>query len=140
MSIITQPTIVRTADNTIDLAADFNDLNLKAKTLADDVVAFVEAAAEDLDIAATVIQGVTQKVLADTIVAKDEAIAAKGEAEAARTISSSAAASAQSAANNAVAVVTGGTASLTPAAGKIPIAGETGTLDPAWFPLFLSAL
>ena len=36
---------------------------------------------------------------------------------------------AQTAANNAVAVVTGGTASLTPSAGKIPIAGDSGKID-----------
>ena len=40
---------------------------------------------------------------------------------------------AQSAAD-AVAVVTGGTASLTPEAGKIPISGADGTIDPAWLP------
>ena len=39
---------------------------------------------------------------------------------------------AQTAANNAVAVVTGGTASLTPAAGKIPIAGASGKIDTEW--------
>ncbi len=48
---------------------------------------------------------------------------------------------AQQAAANAVAVVTGGTASLVPAAGKIPIAGASGLLDPAWIdPLPGSAL
>ncbi|MBP8290851.1 MAG: hypothetical protein KAX51_13805, partial [Chromatiaceae bacterium] len=48
---------------------------------------------------------------------------------------------AQQAAANAVAVVTGGTASLTPEAGKIPIAGASGTLDPTWIdPLPGSAL
>jgi hypothetical protein len=48
---------------------------------------------------------------------------------------------AQQASANAVAVVTGGTASLVPAAGKIPLAGASGTLDPAWIdPLPGSAL
>ncbi|MBP8290023.1 MAG: hypothetical protein KAX51_09505, partial [Chromatiaceae bacterium] len=48
---------------------------------------------------------------------------------------------AHQAAANAVAVVTGGTASLVPAAGKIPLAGASGTLDPAWIePLPGSAL
>lgn len=45
----------------------------------------------------------------------------------------SATAAAQSAAD-AVYVVTGGTASLTPEAGKIPIAGANGLIDPAWLP------
>lgn len=42
------------------------------------------------------------------------------------------AAAAQTAQNNAVAVVTGGTASLTPAAGKIPIADASGFIDSGW--------
>jgi len=39
---------------------------------------------------------------------------------------------AQAAAANAAAVVTGGTASLTPTAGKIPLAGADGRIDTAW--------
>ena len=39
---------------------------------------------------------------------------------------------AQTAANNAVAVVTGGTASLAPSAGKIPLADANGKIDPMW--------
>ena len=39
---------------------------------------------------------------------------------------------AETAAANAVAVVTGGTASLTPEGGKIPIADAAGKIDPAW--------
>ncbi len=39
---------------------------------------------------------------------------------------------AQQAANNAVAVVTGGTASLTPQAGRIPIADANGKIDSGW--------
>ena len=39
---------------------------------------------------------------------------------------------AETAANNAVAVVTGGTASLTPEAGKIPLADASGKIDAAW--------
>lgn len=48
MSIIQNPVLARDADNTIDLNTDYLDLNLKAKNLADDVVAFAEAAAADL--------------------------------------------------------------------------------------------
>ncbi len=53
MPIIAQQTIVRTDNNTIDLDTDYNDLNLKASTLADDVVAFVEAAIGDVEASVT---------------------------------------------------------------------------------------
>ena len=60
------------------------------------------------------------------------AVIAAGEAgvQAGNAIAS--AQTAQTAANNAVAVVTGGTASLTPSAGKIPLADATGKIDPTW--------
>jgi hypothetical protein len=44
----------------------------------------------------------------------------------------SAAATAQTAADNAVAVVTGGTATITPEPGKIPLANSKGEIEPGW--------
>jgi hypothetical protein len=48
------------------------------------------------------------------------------------SIASEARNAAEIAAANAVAVVTGGTATLLPEAGKIPLAGADGRIDPAW--------
>ena len=69
--------------------------------------------------------------------ATSAATATSQAANAAASASSAAASalSAQAAAADAVAVVTGGTASLAPAAGKIPLAGADGRIDAAWLRL-----
>lgn len=67
--------------------------------------------------------------------AETSALAASSSADQAALSSTQAAAArqaAETAAANAVAVVTGGTASLTPEGGKIPIADAAGKIDPAW--------
>lgn len=70
-----------------------------------------------------------------------EATTAAAAASTDRTLAETAAATsvdakntAAAAAASAVAVVSGGTASLTPAAGKIPIADANGLISPAWLP------
>ena len=61
-----------------------------------------------------------------------DAATSQGIAGTYATTAADAAQAAQDAAADAVAVVTGGTASLTAAAGKIPIADASGKIDPAW--------
>lgn len=75
------------------------------------------------------------KTSIDNLIANANAFIAQfnslsGAVNAASSSASAAAASAASAA----AVVTGGTASLTPAAGKIPLANAAGQIDPGWLP------
>jgi len=80
--------------------------------------------------AGSAVQASTQANNAET-----SALAASSSANQAALSSTQAAAArqaAETAANNAVAVVTGGTASLTPEGGKIPIADAAGKIDPAW--------
>lgn len=60
------------------------------------------------------------------------ALTAQGQAEYAAVQAGTSASVAQQAANDAVAVVTGGTASQTPEAGKIPIANANGKIDAGW--------
>ncbi|RTL21800.1 MAG: hypothetical protein EKK55_15495, partial [Rhodocyclaceae bacterium] len=69
-----------------------------------------------------------------TAAAASQAAAAASAASSATNATSAATArnAAEAAAANAVAVVTGGTATLLPEAGKIPLAGADGRIDPAW--------
>jgi len=66
MTIVATTILPRDADNTITLETNYNDLNLKATTLAEDLVAFVEAAISDVDTAATAIDGTMRMTLAAT--------------------------------------------------------------------------
>ena len=61
-----------------------------------------------------------------------QSAAAEAGASAAKTAAETARAAAVVAQNNAAAVVTGGTATLTPAAGKIPLADAAALIDPKW--------
>lgn len=140
MTIVNTKILPRDSGNTITLDTNYNDLNLKAKTLADDVVAFVEKAIGDVDTAATAIDGTMQTTLAATTTQAELAALAKTAAESASAYSTNKAIEAAASAADAVAVVTGGTASLTPSPGKIPIADANGDIDPNWYPLFLSCL
>lgn len=92
MPIIQNPVLARDADNTIDLNANYNELNLKAKNLADDVVAFTEAAAADLETAAATLDA-----------ARDAAQAAQVGAETAQGLAAGSAVAAQTAEQNAAA-------------------------------------
>lgn len=83
---------------------------------------------------ATVDQAVIDAA-ASASLAEDQVALAAGHAATANTKAgeaSTSASTAQTAANNAVAVVTGGTASLTPSSGKIPIADDNGKIDADW--------
>lgn len=79
MSVIQTKTLARNADNTIDLDAEFSDLNLKAGTLADDVVEFAEAAIDDVDAEVVAGEAARDAVVVAGEVARD-ATTADGEA------------------------------------------------------------
>ena len=75
---------------------------------------------------------------ASAVLADQKALEAGNKASAANTsagIAATKASEAKSSAETAVAVTTGGTASLTPAAGKIPIANSKGKIDSKWIDL-----
>ena len=113
------------ADPTIaDLQTSIDNLTTQTTALLDAVnlrksqLDTSVAAADSSEAAA-----LTYKDLAEA--ARTAALAAQGAAELART-------GAETAEDNAVAVTTGGTATLTPEAGKIPIAGAEPYIDAGW--------
>jgi len=69
-----------------------------------------------------------------------EALASKNLADTAKSAAETAQSGAETAESNAVAVVTGGTATLTPEAGKIPLAGADGKIANAWLKQELDAI
>lgn len=121
------------------------DLTTEINTWAGQANSLATTASGDADDAATARTAAeTAQGLAEA--ARDSATASAGTAasaaatatsqasDAANSASSAAASAltAQAAAADAAAVVTGGTASLAPAAGKLPLAGADGRIDAAW--------
>ena len=102
-------------------------VNVRKSTLD----AAVGAAAEQVALATAQVSAASAQAVAaagSATTATEQATAAN----AAKTAAETARAAAVVAQNNAAAVVTGGTATLTPAAGKIPLAGADALIDPKW--------
>ncbi len=98
----------------------------------------VELATQKANLATT--NGAAQVALATTQAQNAAASAtaantSKKDAEAAKIAAETARNAAVTAQNNAVAVVTGGTATLVPEAGKIPLADALGKINPLWVAL-----
>jgi hypothetical protein len=121
-----------------DLATEVNTWAGQANALASTVngdLADAEAAADAAETAQGLTEDARDTATTQAGIATSAALTATTQANSASASAVSAAASAvtaQGAAASAVAVVTGGTASLTPAAGKIPLAGADGRIDAAW--------
>lgn len=108
----------------------------------EDEVAALTTAATDLLAAVNVRKATLDEKVASATDAETATAAAVVSTEAAAISSAlsknqaaASAAAAQTSANNAAAVVTGGTATLTPTAGKLPLASGAGKLDPGWLNL-----
>lgn len=99
------------------------------------LTAAVNVAKQTLDNAVDAASGSSDFAQGQAGIAQDEAIEAGVQAAAAELSAQAAASSASQAqthANNAAAVVTGGTATLQPVPGKIPLAGADGKIDLQW--------
>jgi hypothetical protein len=112
--------------------------NLTAQTTA--LLSAVNVSKTTLDQKVT--DATTQVTLATeqaTLATTKATAASSSQAAAASSAAASEAARAAAvvAQNNAVSVVTGGTASLTAAPGKIPLASASGRLDPSWYAALL---
>lgn len=115
--------------------------NSTASTVTSDagLAATAKTNAETAEAHAETAQGLAEAArdtaIAQASTAAASAATATSQAAAALASATSAGASAvtaQAAAANAAAVVTGGTATLAPTAGKIPLAGADGRIDAAW--------
>lgn len=93
-----------------------------------DLLEAVNVRKETLDQKVNTATGAAATATQKATEAQGSAQAASGHATTATQKANEAAASA----DNAAAVVTGGTGTLTPEAGKLPIARAVGTIDPAW--------
>ncbi|MBE0598484.1 MAG: hypothetical protein IH614_14555, partial [Desulfuromonadales bacterium] len=115
-------------DEKVATATDQAAIAIAQAALAADQVT---AAAAQVDAAADQVAAAAAQV--DLALAQQNLAAAKAaESAASAVLSTEQAAIATQKAADAVAVVTGGTASLAPAAGKSPITGAGTTINPAW--------
>jgi hypothetical protein len=88
MPIVTTPVLERSTNNIINAVTPYNELNLRAQNLADDLVAFVEDLGTDIEAAGAAIDAAVIQTAADvetTTLAKDQAVAAHLLAEAAQS-------------------------------------------------------
>lgn len=103
--------------------------NLKANPFKADINGLIQFAAPDGDYDLKVYSGVIENRISIKLL---DLTAAKEAAKKSEGLASYYADKAKSSAADAVSVVTNGTASLTPSAGKIPIAGSDGALSAEW--------
>ena len=109
-------------------------------TLEEEVASLTSATTdllEAVNVKKATLDAQVDEATAQAVVATDQAAAATikaAEADASATLATQRASEAATARDEAVAVVTGGAASLAPAAGKIPIAGADGLIHPGWLP------
>jgi hypothetical protein len=122
------------AQSAADALAHKNSAQSSASTATTQANLSTDKAALATTKANEALQSANNALASEQAASASEAIAlqAQGQAEYAAVQAGTSASVAQQAANDAVAVVTGGTASLTPEAGKIPIADSTGKIDAGW--------